>query len=292
MASFNWDELEVTFDFKPLSSTATRRGLIAWQRIGIMLAEVFPVPITQGAIQTEGVGVALPGFPWLRADSIHIEPQVPGKVSNTDISYDFSQLNAYENALVTITYITPKFSINGVEGNTQNPQNPDPVKLLEHRWSIGAEFLTIPPTTSLSWKDNSGDPISDDVLIGVRIPTIEHQVTWPYVIKPPFAAMRSCIGKTNSVALQLQTGTVAAGCLLFTGAELHRQVMSNGDAAWNVSYRFSEKNIQTAAGTVKGWNVLWNPVSNEFDSLDKGGVSNNFPYQKTAFSGLFTVENA
>ena len=288
MAVFNWDELDVQFDIKPLESKATRKGLISWEQIQNVISTVFPVPISQGAIQTEGVGIALPGFEYLRADAIHFQPQVP-RVNNTDVSYNFDVLNTYENAEVTITYITPKYSLAGLEGQNGQPYNPDPVKLLEHRWSIGAEFLTIPPTTGLTWWASS-DPVSDEVLIGKRIPTIEHQLTWPYVLYPPFAAMRSCIGKTNSSQLNFQTGVIAPGTLLFVGAELQRQVLSNGIRAWNVGYRFSEKNIRSDDGTVQGWNVLWNPVSAVFGSLSKGGAINTFPYEMANFNGLFQVQ--
>lgn len=292
MATFNWDELDVQFDIKPLESKATRKGLIAWEQIQNVISTIFPVPIHQGAVQTEGVGIALPGFQYLRADSIHFQPQTP-RVTNTDVSYNFDALNTYENAECTITYITPKYTLVGLEGQNGQAINPDPVKYLEHRWTIGAEFLTVPPTTELTWWNGgvpaTADPVSDEVVIGKRIPTIEHQLSWPYVLYPPFAAMRSCIGKTNSAQITFQTGVIAPGTLLFVGAELQRQVLSNGTRAWNVSYRFSEKNIRSDDGTVQGWNVLWNPVSAVFDSLSNGGTINTFPYELTDFSGLFQV---
>lgn len=294
MASFDWNEFDLTFDFKPLESKAVRKGLIAMADIEAMVAEVFPVAINQGSAQTNGVGIALPGYPWLRADLINIVPA--GKrvtndvVADVSVATNFDILNTYELVEATITYITPKYSLVGLP-NMSQPYNPDPVTLLEHRWSIGAEFLTIPPPTNLAWFGTVGGPVSDDVRIGLRIPVIEHQITWPYVLNPPFAAMRTCIGKVNSAAMTFQTGLIKTNTLLFVGAELQRQILSDGTRAWNVTYRFSEKALQATGRDYYGWNVFWNPVQAEFNLIVNGSQTDGFPYKETNLMTLFQVEN-
>jgi hypothetical protein len=286
--SFQWDEQKLTLDISLNEQKALRIGLVPWEQISTLLADVLPPPITTGTTQNPGAGIAMPEpFTYMRAESVHIEPQVPDKITNSDNTYDFDTLNQYENALVTITYSTPKYSVAGLDGTNGQEFNPDPVELLEHRWSIGAEFLTIPPTTAMIFL-NSGDPVPEDVPLAKRIPITEMQITWPRVLSPPFAAMRSAIGKTNSSAMTFATGTCAIGTLLFVGAEVGRQVLSDGSRAWQLGYRFSERNVTDSTGQYQGWNVVWNPIGGEWGVIvGLAFATNEFPYEKTNLNTLF-----
>lgn len=292
MAWTTWEETKVSFDIKPNGSRAMREGRFVWSEMADMIAEIFPVPVVTGAVQTDGQGIALPGFGYLRADSIHIEPEVPEKTTNVTGLTSFLSLNTYAYGIAQVSYVTaPTLTNSGGSLPESQPFNPDPVQLLEHRWSIGAEFLTIKPPTTWNWYTNSDDPVPDDLPLGKLVPTIEHQITWPSVLFPPFTAMRSCVGKINSATMTLQTGAIRRSTLLFLGAELSRQVLSDGTRAWQVTYRFSERLIAIPSNAIAGWNVLWNPTSYEFDVLENAaGTDDEFPYEHANFNGLFVPE--
>jgi hypothetical protein len=260
-----------------------------------LLAEVFPTPIPLGTRQISGFGVQLPGYDWLRADSMHVEPlgdKIVGPLDDTgavDKSMDFDTLVEFEKAKVSIKYAN---NLASVQGQTfSEPYNPDPVLFLEHKLAMGCEFLQI-PSEGLRWGVSTTDPVPDGLPIGLRIPTTEHSINWPYISFPPWTTMRSTLGKVNSVAITFQTGFISAECLMFMGVEASRQITSDGTTCWNITYRFSEKQqATTAAATVKGWNVFYNPVSQVFDVLYKSDNVTKI-YASTPFSNLFQISLA
>jgi len=296
--SITWEEERIEFDFRPWSSTATRIGYCQWSEITELLETCFPVPVVLGTTITSGFGIKLPGYDFLRADSIHIEPlseKIVGPLASdgtVDTDMDFDTIVEFEKAKCVIKYAT---FLGSVQGTTLNePFNPDPVLFLEHKLAMGCEFLQI-PSEGLQWKNNTSSPVPDGLPIGIRIPTTEHSITWPFISFPPWTAMRNTIGKVNSSAITFQTGLISAECLMFMGMEASRQITSDGTTCWNVTYRFSEKQTATT-GTVittaaKGWNVFYNPVTQTFDIIVKSDGTTRI-YDTTNFLNLFQVSMA
>jgi len=261
MAFSNFEELtnSPTFDFAIDRQSSKRMGKIPWSSIPDLLDELFPF----GSV----ISASHPSFPIMRARSLHVEPfsgnnEKPISPSSSDLA--LSSVNAYASAKATIDYeYSPSFS----EEDPEDPQqNPDPVTLLSHRWSIGGEFLAIPPT-GFEWCDG-GEVDPEQINVGILIPTIEHQISWPRVQYPPFSTIRSSIGKCNTTAISFATGTILPETLLFLGADLQRDILSTGALAWQVTYRFSERRVKAAddscspAGVtgdtaVGGWNHLY-----------------------------------
>jgi hypothetical protein len=151
------------------------------------------------------------------------------------------------------------------------------------------------PSAGLQWAVSTTDPVPDGLPIGLRIPTTEHSINWPYISFPPWTTMRSTLGKVNSVAITFQTGFIAAECLMFMGVEASRQITSDGTTCWNITYRFSEKqqasSFGVGGGIPKGWNVFYNPVSQVFDVLYKSDATTKI-YSSTPFANLFQISLA
>lgn len=261
MAFTNFEELtnSPTFDFSLESQKSKRVGKIPWSSVPDLLEELFPF----GSI----VSAAHPSYPIMRARSLSVVPfsgdnEIPTSPVSSDLT--LSSVNEYAYAKATINY---DYTPTSGEGDPQDPEpNPDPVTLLSHRWSIGGEYLKVPPT-GFEWCDEGiVDP--EQINVGILIPTIEHQISWPRVQYPPFSTIRSTIGKCNTTAISFATGVILPETLLFLGADLQRDILSTGALAWQVTYRFSERRVKAAddgcspAGvtgdtTAGGWNHLY-----------------------------------
>lgn len=277
MVAFNELENSPTFNLTLEEGIrATRRGDIAWSDMDAFINEVFPPNEFSGA---RDVGVALPTNDTVRAVSLDIVPWPSNKITGPDTEQDFDTLADYDRARCTIEY------------KSLDSQEQDPQEFLSHRWSASGEFLTL-PTPALTWSD--GTRAAEGVNAGFVIPRIEQQITWSRILSPPFTAIRSRIGTCNSGSIDFGTGTAASETLLFTGADLRRQIMTNGVRAWSLTYKFSEKRVsaedQSGPG---GWNHFFRNEKSKagFYRLKisaSGGDAD--VYQKTSFAELFQQE--
>ena len=257
MAFNDFDEYQgsPTIDYAVESASAVRKGKIAWSNIDALIAELFP---------SGSNTLAYPTNDYLRASRLSIVPLAKEEDVTTTSSSDLSlaTLNSYNFAEVTIEYETSEEDDEGGGGGGGgggDPQDPqDPVSLLKHRWSPGGEFLTV-PSFGWEWSFDSKE-IDRDLELGIMVPTIEHQITWPRVVSPPFSAIRSTIGRVNASPINFKTGEIVEETLLFLGADLQREILSTGALAWEVSYRFSEKKVDAGDFGVAsdsssgGWN--------------------------------------
>jgi hypothetical protein len=311
MAFTTFDEYQGSpiYSFQTGSQNAVRKGKIPWSDVDAILTELFPV-----AGQST---LAFPGRPQLKASRIRIEPLAKSSDKTTTSSGDtnLSTLNEYNFAEVTIDYEADA-NTEGGSGDPSDPNDPndpnDPVELLSHRWSIGGEFLTV-PSTGWVWNFDGAD-VDRELSLGIMVPTIEHQITWPRVQNPPFTAIRNCVGRINSVPITFSTGTVIEETLLFLGADMQREILSSGALAWEMSYRFSERKVDagdfglTSDANSGGWNHFYrsddqfatdNPkvgfyrVKGKLTYTGDGTYSgsNKNPYELKDFSALFVEEN-
>lgn len=260
--SFNELADSPTFTVTAGGAQAERRGLIDWSDVNEFAEEVLPASVATGSGAGQVAGAGFPGRPALRVTQLVIEP-FPQKI----VSVDGSGVANYNHALATLNYSTVTATFGGSVPSL--PVEPldrrDPVPFLQHQVTVGGEWITIPGET-LEWANYASEDVNEDVQAGVFVPILEHQVSWPRVVSPPFQAMRDTIGKVNSTTGTFATGTFAKETLLFLGAELSREIMSNGSRAWNVTYRFSERRVVSSdsADTVGqdpdlpgGWNHFY-----------------------------------
>lgn len=302
----DFDEIQGSpkFDYGPDGWTAVREGYTAWTDIDTFIAELLAPTITAGQTPIQGAPKSFPTNTNLRVANIHIEPELTSQ-TGPNANEDFETLISYQRAKWTIRYETQRGSFPNNENEAL--EEGDPVPFLSHRWSAGGEFLTL-NNSGLEWSTDSG-AVSEDVNAGLLIPTIEHQITWERVVRPPFNGIRATLGKVNEARGSFATGTIYKETLLFVGAELERQVMSDGKRAWKVAYRFSERAVEaTDTGsdsiqaivsgavettTIGGWNHFYRQLDGKtgFYRLAKkleGDVTDAFIYPLANFAALFT----
>lgn len=245
-----YDELEgsPSFVMDREGGSAKRIIKVAWSDIGRAILEVFP-----GAAFGYPYTASVPGFPWLRASRMSIDPWNPEHPTGTGQS-----MNTYPAGAKIVVDYTPYKWPDRDATDTPAGANSDiqDVTFLEHKINFGGEYLTW-PNNGVRWAKSADDaetfdPLSgkvdaakadklfkvfEDVNVGITIPTIEHSLTWNYVRFPPWQGIRNCLGKVNSaVHMNCQPET-----LLFTGATAERTYSTQGSPTWKLEYRMSEK---------------------------------------------------
>lgn len=256
MSALTYDELEgsPSFTMDREGGSARRVIKVAWADIGRAILEVFP-----GALFGYPYSASVPGFPWLRAQKMSIDPWNPEHMTGNG-----EDMNTYPaGAKITVDYAPNKYPDNEATGQEDTPQGADSdiqdVTFLEQKINFGGEYLTW-PNSGVKWeKDEQGNSsygsagggvdkdgntvgdrrfqVFDDINVGVVIPTIEHTMTWNHVRFPPWVGIRSCIGKVNKdVHMNCQPET-----LLFNGCSAERTYSTQGSPNWKLEYRISEK---------------------------------------------------
>lgn len=224
--------------------SARRTFKIAWADIGRAILEVFP-----GALFGYPYTASIPGFPWLRAQKMSIDPFDPNNPTGTG-----QRMNTYPGgAKVVVDYAPNKWPDSDMKDGPDEGELQD-ITFLEQKVNFGGEYLTW-PNNGVRWeKDTDGETtystggggngvgekkfqVIEDINVGIVIPTIEHTMTWKFVAFPPWQGIRNCLGKVNSVAhMNCQPET-----LLFNGCTAERTYSTQGSPTWSLEYRISEK---------------------------------------------------
>jgi hypothetical protein len=289
-----WNELggSPKFEVHGDGSTAERRGLVAWNELDALVADIFP-PSLAGGPGGQQPGAAFPTRPHLRAEAIQIQP-FGERIIGPDTTQAFESTAQYDHALVVVRYATPKSPQDDVESQDDG----DPVPFLRHRWTIGGELLSL-PTAGLEWAAVP-DLVPEDVNASLFVPTIEHEISLPRVLDPPFAAIRDRVGTVNDTAISFSTGAIQAETLLFLGAQLERSVLSDGQRAWELNYRFSERRVfprdlDLLTAGFGGWNHFWlgGNTDGGWYRLQRKNSSGGSPdlFRRTDFVPLFQTES-
>jgi hypothetical protein len=281
--------------------SATRTFKLAWADVPVFFTELFPNPLA-GYPAVAWV----PGYSWMLAQSAEAEPFDPTKPGGVNVGSDITYS---DTARVTVQYGPPEMDqqqqpggASGEEGGGGDKSGPggdqgatggekgstnQPVTLLEHSVSVGAEFLTI-SNLALTWETGGAVP-NPTVRAGQLQPTMEHQVTWNNVFQPPWDKIRSCVGCVNFSTFL----GAPAECVLFLGSDANRNITNQGQKAWTLKYKFSEKNDDDG----KGWNHFYRADARGGVAKSKlkikgggGGGVGGLIYQKATFTSLFNNE--
>ena len=167
---------------------------------------------------------------------------------------------------------------------TRTNESPaDAGTLLTHTTDVGGDFMTI-PSSGLRWES---EPIEkaieeEDMQAGRILPTIEHQMSWDEVSFVPYGAIRNSIGCVNSA----NWFGAAAETLLFCGASIGREVMTDGSQTYKIDYKFTERPIVTDTGTF-GWNHFYRAGKGRWEKI-KTKPTNEDIYKKVNFNPLFS----
>jgi hypothetical protein len=231
---------------------------IPWADTIPRLREIFPLS-TSSAI---GLPEIDPFFGIYRASSVKMraqgqEPKQIGK--NIGFSAGV-KIPVYDHNIFTITYSSIENSYSDGEDRSN-----DPVPFLSHSWSAGGEVITM-ENADMTW--TGGDKARAHAAASNAnfiVPTIEHSITWHRVMSPPFAAIRTAMGKVNENTMDLDTGVnIWPETLLFLGAELSRDFLTDGSRVWQVVYKFSERRVETGR---KSSRVGLSPASKNSDGV-------------------------
>jgi hypothetical protein len=239
--------------------TATTKFIIDWDDIDPLYIELFPLAIA-GVPQLPEL---LTGSSVLYADSVFFEPLC----GTTGGEFDGSAYpSVYQNALATVDYKTKTYEHNGSN-------------ILTRQISISGEFMTL-PARALRWAGGGSDNLvtGEDLSAGKVLTSLEHSITAHRVPTPRYSAIRSLIGKVNSVAFE----GAAIETLLFIGAELNQEVTAGGSMPWTVSMKFQERFIN--GNTALNWNYFLRPNTGTWERLQL--VNGDPIYNSGAFSAM------
>jgi len=164
---------------------------------------------------------------------------------------------------------------------------------LTYRQQCQVETIVL-PSHGLAWVDEPDVPVPPEVAPAIRVPTIEHRLTWHRVLTPPWEAIRSCVGTVNS---QPFVGA-AAGTVLLDGTSVECEFINfDGFAAaelgWRVDYVFLEKTVKAAGADNAGWNHAYRSLPADDPGWDELTDANgDRPYPFTDFDQLFQFGTA
>lgn len=278
-----YEELEGSPVYRATSDgfAATQMYRMPWGSIDAFLLESFPLPVRGGFAYEYTLERTFPGVAWLFTRSVHIEPFVPEKPSPG------AQFNTYPTgAKVTIEYGT-------------RPREKQDGTLRTHRMSIGGEAMIL-PVGAFGWELDQlpGEDFSpiqyEDVRVAKIVPMIEQSLSFEYVPDPPFTTIAATIGMVNSTndlfGAQPET-------LLFLGADANRRLTPQGEDAWKLEYRFSQRIIKgRIAGALLlgyeddaiGWNHFFHQGDKHWEKIETPDGDN--VYETADFGPLFQPE--
>jgi hypothetical protein len=243
--------------------SAQRVGHLAWTDIDALISECFPsAPSLPGQY---------PAVSHLYVDAIEIGPFVTDGEAAIVCS---GNVAIYGHALAKIGYSTLPY---------------EAATLITRRWSIGGEFLTLPPN-SLYWEVSGNVVEEEDISAAKQIPTIEHSILRHRATSIPWAAIKDNIGKVNNATLNNSYFTnVAAETLLYLGAEVNYSFNTDGTQIFTYEHRFRERQVKDevdgeSQATSLGWNHFLNPSTAKWDRL-----TDEFGDPVHPLSGTFTA---
>lgn len=262
--------------------TAQRRLVVAWEDRHALVAHLLGEEYALGLPPPGGY----PGRSGVTAIEVRVEPWPAEAEPRAAMNDPASELNGYSGrwALVTVDYALPD----------REPGRGDlpPVAahtFLTYRMELAGQTIRVPGET-FRWETDGAIPVPPEAIPPLRVPIIEHQITWHRAPLPPWSAIRHAAGCVNA---QPFLGALPE-TILFDGAIARRQFIGvdlEGTAAfgWRLTYIFRERSIKTPGGIV-GWNHAFRslPASNPgWDRLTT--LDGRTLYSAVNFAGLFAA---
>jgi hypothetical protein len=266
---------------------AVRRVLCAWEDYRTLINEILANAYLTGNFT---LSAPYPGYPQVVAAQVKVEPfqANPNDGSSfTDITADLNSYNG-QFALLTITYelLVLEYRLPNVQSGTY----------LTYRMDFSQQTLAL-PGYSWTWEDQPDAPVPPESSPIVRVPVIEHHLSWHRVDNPPWTAIRNCVGGVNGSDFLGAT----AETVLFEGATAAEEFVSLGDRnapqySWKLDYVFKERAIKYSYGsagtpTICGWNHSYRALPSDSPGFDRLLDTNGNPlYPDVDFSALFLFE--
>jgi len=246
-----------TFSYQNGEYSIHREVHIAWSDATAYSLEL--APASTPTIQK--LGAPFPGNTLFRVTGFNITP-FQGEASN--VTGNTNDVNDYEFALVTIDY--------GVT-------NAD---FLTHNLSSAGQFITRMPGSGLKWKD--GSKTSANVSAGQFLPSTQHSLSWPRVLRPNWDALEGLKGTVNNAPFSLRGFAYPAETVLYMGYDCSQVVMADGTKPWSFGLKFSvqyindgrvyDKYAYTSSPGVTG--QMWAPGPIGESTGNRTGAAANF----------------
>jgi hypothetical protein len=271
--------------YGPDGMQAERRLLCAYEdRQAVVAALLGNADILGGLGRAE-----YPGCPGVLAMRVRVEPFEKRPDEQGPFNDLTADLNSYSGQFVELVV---NYEMLDADAHRPDLPMPEPGTVLTYRMTFAGEYLRL-PSHGLAWQSAATLPVAPDAVPTLRLPIVEHHVTWHRVVQPPWEAIRECVGAVNN---DLFLGA-AAETLLCDGAKADRELAGFDDlhapqCAWRIIYVFREKAIKvldaTAGPVVYGWNHAYHALlaSPGWDRLvDADG---NCLYRTADFATLFS----
>lgn len=262
--------------------------VIDWTDVPARLAEIFGPTTGTGIVATE----LDPLFGLWRAQNVEFKPLRNQKMSDTVAGASAGDpiMPVFTEAELNITYSSIEQESPTSQDEADQDGEGDPVPFLTHSWSIGGDFITM-DDTSMYWSLGASAK-GTGIAANKIIPSIEHSINWKRVLNPPFGEIRNSLGKVNSKNMTFSTGLIYPECLLFNGAEMSRDIMSDGTRAWDVTYRFSERRVDATLTNHQVYPITGLPVGVAYNTYDGTGpkavdLSSVLPGYSENFGGKY-----
>ena len=154
---------------------------------------------------------------------------------------------------------------------------------------FGGEYMEV-PASGVIWQSRADIPVPPNIGMTIRMPVVEHHLTYHRVINPPWQAISEQVGSVNNAPFL----GAAAEQVLFDGCDADREFTWLGDfqapqLGWRMSYVFREKRVDFmgADKNVVGWNHFWREKPHNAPAWDKLDAAGGPVYELTNFASLF-----
>jgi len=265
-------------NYEPEGMKAERQLLCAWDDRGALVQELLGDGYEFGGT-SRAQYPEKPGIVAMRARCQPFADDVTPQVLN-ELTEGLNSYSGFAKVTVNYELLLPadRDELPEVEDGT----------FLTYRMDFGGEYTEI-SGHSMAWETEAEAPVPPEAIPTVRVPIIEHHVTWHRVVNPPWQAIRDGVATVNSGAFM----GAAAGTVLFDGATAEREFirldeLAHPELGWRISYVFREKAIKTGAGNIVGWNHRYRSLPADDPGWDELADANgNRLYRSSDFTSLF-----
>lgn len=218
-------------------------------------------PSSEAPVSGPTTRLAYPGKPGVYVDKIVFEPFDPNSLDVSKIARPASTLGEYGSfAKAIVSYRAETTSVDRADSPIA-----DAGTGLTYKMVACGESIALSPR-GWRWLDDATLPVSDDLQLVKRVPTIEHQLVWSNVVNPPWEKISALQGTVN---VDRFLG-YAAETLLFEGAEANKIFNGEIDAGavaytWQIRFLFRERRIESN-GT-RGWNDFYRESTGTWSRL-------------------------
>jgi hypothetical protein len=271
--------------YAPEGLRAERHILCAWEDRLAMVAALLGDGYALGGTRR----AAYPDRPPVVAMRVEVAPFHARPDDQGAFNDVTAQLNSYSGQYAELTIAYELLEVGSRPGEPAHESG----TFLAYRMGFSNQEIAL-PGDAFHWEVQPEVPVTADAIPVLRVPLVEHRLTWYRVSAPPWDAVRACVGCVNTAEF---LGAVA-GTVLFDGVTADREfiaLQSDGRAqyAWRLVYVFRERAARSSPApglplATYGWNYAYRPLPQQSPGFDRplDGAGNTL-YRAVDFAQLF-----